>query len=84
MIYLEKLEELQRHWSCKNGKSKGSLIAFSTEAGEVADDGDSKNSLYTKILSKFISSNIEIKKVFQNVRTEMSKLTGQVQKNIQS
>ncbi|MBH76058.1 MAG: hypothetical protein CMP68_02730 [Flavobacteriales bacterium] len=63
----------------KMESQKGSLIAFSTEAGEVADDGDGKNSLYTKILSEnLLVPNIEIKKVFQNVRTEMSKLTGQV------
>jgi len=69
----------------------GSLIAFSTNAGEVAADGDGENSIYCKSLVKNMSKKgISIDQVFRNVRSdvliesknsqrpvEFSQLTGQ-------
>ena len=70
---------------------KGTLIAFSTKAGAVANDGDGENSLYTKTLAeKILQENISISGVFSNVRLvldemgvnqqpiEQSTLTGEV------
>ena len=68
----------------------GSLIAFSTDVGYTAADGDGKNSIYCLALSKYLFlPNITINGIFNNVRTsvktasnnqqvpvEMSKLEG--------
>ena len=55
----------------------GSLIAFSTDAGETADDNqDGKNSIYTQVLAeKILEENVNIEQVFKNVRTEVQKIT---------
>jgi hypothetical protein len=50
----------------------GSLIAFSTDAGHTAADGNDKNSIYTQSLaSNLMKPNVEITQVFRNVRTEV-------------
>lgn len=50
----------------------GSLIAFSTDAGKTAADGDGKNSIYCESLSNnLLKANTEINQVFKNVRTEV-------------
>ena len=52
----------------------GSLIAFSTDAGKTAADGDNKNSIYTRSLSKnMLIEGINIDQVFRNVRSEVLK-----------
>ena len=62
----------------------GALFAYSTAAGQVADDGNGKNSLYTKVLaSKMLEENIEIKQVFQNVRSEVMKISSNEQRPIE-
>ena len=54
----------------------GSLIAFSTNHGQTAADGDGDNSLYSKVLSeKLLEANVTIEQVFKNVRTEVLKLS---------
>ena len=54
----------------------GSLIAFSTDHGQTAADGDGDNSLYSKILAeKILEENVSITQVFQNVRTEVLKIS---------
>ena len=50
----------------------GSLIAFSTDAGYTAADGNEENSIYTSSLaSNLLKPNVEITQVFKNVRTEV-------------
>ena len=54
----------------------GSLIAFSTDAGMTAADGDGKNSVYCESLSKnLLKPNTEINQVFKNVRTDVHNST---------
>ena len=54
---------------------KGTLIAFSTSYGAIANDGDGENSLYTKILAeKILEENISISGVFSNVRLVFDKM----------
>ena len=50
----------------------GSLIAFSTDAGNTAADGDGENSIYCKSLCKNMNlDEISIDQVFRNVRSEV-------------
>ena len=54
----------------------GSLIAFSTGAGETAADGKGKNSIYCSSLSKhMLKENTSLNELFMNVRTEVLSLT---------
>jgi tripartite-type tricarboxylate transporter receptor subunit TctC len=57
----------------------GTLISYSTGAGQVARDGDGRNSPYTKALLENIAKpGLTINDVFMNVRTKVKKETGQV------
>ena len=65
-----------------NGLSKietipdGHLIAYSTEFGKTASDGDSNNSLYTKTLSKYLNEpGLKIEDIFKKVRTEVKSIS---------
>ena len=50
----------------------GSLIAFSTDSGQTAPDGDGDNSIFTLSLSKnILLENTSIDQVFRNVRAEV-------------
>tara|TARA_Y200000002_G_C22684933_1_gene665574 strand:+ start:1951 stop:4269 length:2319 start_codon:yes stop_codon:yes gene_type:complete len=50
----------------------GSLIAFSTDSGQTAPDGDGRNSVYTTSLSKnMLLQDTSIDQVFRNVRSEV-------------
>ena len=62
----------------------GSLIAFSTDHGQTAADGDGENSLYSKALAeKLLEENVSIEQVFKNVRTEVLKLSGNMQSPVE-
>ena len=62
----------------------GSLIAFSTDHGQTAADGDGENSLYSKALAeKLLEENVSIEQVFKNVRTEVLKLSGNTQSPVE-
>jgi len=59
-------------------QAKGSLIAFSTTAGNVAKDGDGNHSIYCMSLVKnMLIEGIDLGQVFRNVRKEVNELTGQ-------
>ncbi|MDA0765032.1 MAG: caspase family protein, partial [Proteobacteria bacterium] len=59
-------------------QAKGSLIAFSTIAGNVADDGDGNHSVYCMSLAKnMLIEGISLDQVFRNVRKEVMEITGQ-------
>ena len=52
----------------------GSLIAFSTDAGNTAADGEGKNSIYCLSLAKNMQlENTTLDQVFRNVRTDVLK-----------
>ena len=57
----------------------GTFISYSTGAGQVASDGEGKNSPYTRALLENIGKpGLTINKVFMNVRSKVKKETGQV------
>ena len=63
----------------------GSLIAFSTEAGQTAPDGQGANSLYTTSLCKnMMLSDISIDQVFRNVRADVLVASDGQQRPIES
>ena len=53
----------------------GTLIAFSTKDGSVAQDGDDKNSPFTAALLKHLDAPDDISVVLRKVRTEVKKIT---------
>ena len=68
----------------KTPPPQGSLIAFSTDHGQVAADGDEGNSLYSQSLAKkMLEENVSITQVFQNVRTEVLRLSGNTQSPVE-
>lgn len=63
-------------------QAKGSLIAFSTTAGNVAKDGDGDHSVYCTSLAKnMLKEGIDLNQVFRNVRKEVMDITGQATVN---
>jgi tetratricopeptide (TPR) repeat protein len=63
----------------------GSLIAFSTDAGNTAADGDGENSIYCKSLVKnMLLENTTLDQVFRNVRTDVLKASNNMQRPIES
>ena len=60
----------------KTPPPQGSLIAYSTDHGQTAADGNGENSIYSKALaSNLLVKGISIEQVFKNVRTEVLKLS---------
>ena len=54
----------------------GSMIAFSTTAGNTAPDGRGENSIYCKVLAKnMLKEGVNLDQVFRNVRSEVKQLT---------
>ena len=63
----------------------GSLIAFSTDSGQTAPDGDGENSIYTISLAKnMLLENTSIDQVFRNVRTEVLTKTEGFQRPVEA
>ena len=63
----------------------GSLIAFSTDSGQTAPDGDGVNSIYSISLSKnMLLNETSIDQVFRNVRSEVLEKTNQAQRPVES
>ena len=63
----------------------GSLIAFSTDAGNTAADGDGKNSVYSESLCRnMLLENISLDQVFRNVRSDVLKITNKQQRPVES
>lgn len=57
----------------------GTFISYSTGAGQVAQDGEGRNSPYTRaLLNNIAKPGLTINKVFMNVRSQVMKETGQV------
>jgi uncharacterized caspase-like protein len=53
----------------------GTLIAFSTKDGSVAQDGDEKNSPFTSALIRHLDAPDDISVVLRKVRTEVKRVT---------
>ena len=63
----------------------GSLIAFSTDSGQTAPDGDGENSTYTVSLAKnMLLEDTSIDQVFRNVRAEVLAQTDGVQRPVEA
>ena len=63
----------------------GSLIAFSTTAGETAPDGKGDNSIYTlSLVDNMIKEGISLDQVFRNVRAEVLEETNGQQQTEES
>ena len=63
----------------------GSLIAFSTDSGQTAPDGEKENSYYTLSLSKnMLLDNTSIDQVFRNVRSEVLQITNGIQRPVEA
>ena len=57
----------------------GTFISYSTSPGQVARDGEGKNSPYTKaLLENMAKPGLTINEVFMNVRSKLKRETGQV------
>ena len=86
----ERKWEVSRSLSKGNGLAKippptGSLIAFSTEAGSTAEDGDGVNSTYCKSLyDNILKEDISLDQVFRNVRSDVLQTTGNKQRPIEA
>ena len=63
----------------------GSIIAFSTDSGNTAPDGEGENSVYTTALSKnLLKGGIAIEQVFKYVREDVLNETNGLQKPIEN
>ena len=63
----------------------GSLIAFSTDAGKTAADGQNNNSIYCESLVKnMLKENITLDQVFRNVRTDVLKASSGRQRPVEA
>ena len=63
----------------------GSLIAFSTDSGQTAPDGEGDNSIYTISLAKnMLLEDTSIDQVFRNVRTEVLNQTDGMQRPVEA
>tara|TARA_Y100001933_G_C18997157_1_gene562961 strand:+ start:37 stop:2949 length:2913 start_codon:yes stop_codon:yes gene_type:complete len=63
----------------------GSLIAFSTDSGQTAPDGDGDNSVYTVSLAKnMLLEDTSIDQVFRNVRAEVLAQTDGMQRPVEA
>ena len=68
----------------KTPPPQGSLIAYSTDHGQTAADGNGENSMYSKALaSNLLVKDISIEQVFKNVRTEVLKLSNNKQSPVE-
>ena len=73
-LLMSKTRNLTRGLAPVNVPS-GTLIAFSTKDGSVAQDGEDKNSPFTTALLKHLDAPEDISVVLRKVRTEVKKLT---------
>lgn len=63
----------------------GSIIAFSTDSGNTAPDGDGENSIYTEALSRnLLQGGVSIEQVFKSVRADVLNASNGIQKPIEN
>jgi uncharacterized caspase-like protein len=57
----------------------GTIVSFSTQAGQTAVDGEGRNSPYTRAFLKYVEQPSEIGDVFRNISTEVYETSGRAQ-----
>jgi hypothetical protein len=57
----------------------GTIVSFSTQAGQTADDGNGRNSPYTTAFLKHIEEKQEIGDIFREVSTDVYEKSGKAQ-----
>jgi len=62
------------------GGAKGSAIVFSTSPGDVAQDGEGRNGVFTAALLKHIGEDVPIETVIKSVNAEVRQATEDAQK----
>lgn len=67
--------ELDNKDDKKNVQSNGTLIAFSTKDGFVAEDGTGNHSPYTEAFLRYVTDKADINIIFRRVRQEVMKKT---------
>ena len=81
----KKTRSLKGDGLAKISPPSGTLVAYSTDTGQTAADGNNINSIYTDCLAKnMLIENISIDQVFRNVRREVLKLTNGTQKPVEA
>ena len=79
-----KTRSLKGQGLAKISPPTGSLIAFSTDAGNTAADGDGKNSIYCESLCKNLQlENTSLDQVFRNVRIDVLEKTNGNQRPVE-
>jgi hypothetical protein len=73
-----------RGLSIRQGLSKvdaplGTIVSFSTQAGQTADDGNGRNSPYSSAFVKHIEEPKEIGEVFREISADVYETSGRVQ-----
>ena len=77
--YARSFRNATRGLAIVSSAPSGTFISYSTSPGNVARDGDGRNSPYTKaVLENIAKPGLTINDVFMNVRTKVKKETGQV------
>jgi len=61
------------------GGSRGSAIMFATSPGDVAQDGEGRNGVFTSALLKYLDSDLKLEDVFKKVATEVRAVTANAQ-----
>ena len=81
----KKTRSLKGDGLAKISPPSGTLVAYSTDTGQTAADGNNINSIYTECLAKnMLIENISIDQVFRNVRSEVLKITNGTQKPVEA
>ena len=81
----QKTRSLKGQGLAKLPPPTGSLIAFSTDSGQTAPDGEGENSIYTMSLSKnMLLEQTSIDQVFRNVRAEVLSVSNGEQRPIEA
>jgi uncharacterized caspase-like protein len=77
--YARSFRNATRGLAIVSSAPSGTFISYSTSPGNVARDGDGRNSPYTKaVLENIVKPGLTITDVFMNVRTKVKRETGQV------
>ena len=74
--FIRKFRSTSRGLAIISEAPKGTLITYSTSPGNVAEDGNDRNSPYTEALIRHMNSpGLPIEEVFKRVRRDISKKT---------
>jgi uncharacterized caspase-like protein len=77
--YARSFRNATRGLAIVSSAPSGTFISYATSPGNVARDGDGRNSPYTKaVLENIDKPGLTINDVFMNVRTKVKRETGQV------